>query len=239
MSENALTEKVCFVTGGGSGIGKATVEMLLGEGAKVFVLERSAERADALRAEFGDSFLRVHCGNVADEASVREAFAACRYAFGPVDILINNAGVGVPTPDLAAADLSAFETMMDVNLKGVFLCTREALADMKAQGKGHILTLISMAGQRTNPGAPLYCASKFGARGLSGGLADQVLKLGIKVTDINPGPVDSAYWGDRTVPREKFLKPEDVAGVIRFVLTAPEHMVVREINFDNIHWLAQ
>jgi NADP-dependent 3-hydroxy acid dehydrogenase YdfG len=129
--------------------------------------------------------------------------------------------------------------MIDVNMTGVFLATKEALKDMKARNSGHILTLISMAGQRTNPGAPVYCASKFGARGLSGGLADQILKHGIKVTDINPGPTDSNYWGDRKMPREKFLSVKDVAGVIKFVLSVPEHMVVREINFDSIHWLAR
>src|SRR5690606_1184331 len=123
--------------------------------------------------------------------------------------------------------------------RGVFLCSREALKIMKANGKGHILTLISMAGQRTNPTAPIYCASKFGARGLNSGLADQILKAGIKVTDVNPGPVDSDYWGDRNVPREKFLSVDDVAGVILYVLSLPEHMVVREINFDNIKWLTK
>lgn len=156
-----------------------------------------------------------------------------------MDVLINNAGVGIPTPDLAETDVAVFERQFDINAKGVFLCMQEALKRMRPRKSGHILTLISMAGQRTNPGAPLYCASKFAARGLSSGLADQVLKEGIKVTDVNPGPVDSNYWGDRQVPRDKFLKPEDVAGVIAFILELPEYVVVREINFDNIHWLAK
>ena len=82
--------------------------------------------------------------------------------------------------------------------------------------------------------APVYCASKFGARGFSSGLADQVLSEGIKVTDLNPGPVDTNYWGDRQVAREKFLKAGDVAEVILFVFSQPEHVLIREINFDNI-----
>lgn len=140
-------------------------------------------------------------------------------------------------PDLAEADLSTFETTFDVNVRGVFLCTREALKRMKPRQNGHIITLISMAGQRTNPGAPLYCASKFAARGFNGGLADQVIKSHIKVTDINPGPVDSNYWGDRKVAREKFLKPADVANVIAFVIDQPDYLMIREINFDNINFL--
>ena len=149
-------------------------------------------------------------------------------------MLLNNAGIGVPTTDLAEAPLEKFEQMFDTNVKGVFLCTREALKIMRPRKSGHILTVISMGGQRTNATAPVYCASKFGARGLSGGVADQVLAEGIKVTDVNPGPVDTDYWGDRPVPREKFLKADDVAEVIVFVIGQPEHVLIREINFDNI-----
>ena len=145
------------------------------------------------------------------EADVTEGFAACVKAFGTVDVLLNNAGMGVLTTDLSSTELDTFQQMMDVNVKGVFLCNREALKIMKPNKAGHIMTVISMAGQRTNPNAPIYCASKFGARGLNSGLADQALKLGIKVTDVNPCPTDSNYWGDRQVPREKFLKVEDVA----------------------------
>ncbi len=234
-----LQDKTIFITGAGSGIGKATAKRLLELGAKVFSLEYSAANITATREELNNDRLAFFEGDVRDPAHVRSAFEACDAAFGPVDVLINNAGIGIPTPDLAETDVAVFERQFDINAKGVFLCMQEALRRMRPRKSGHIVTLISMAGQRTNPGAPLYCASKFAARGLSSGLADQVLQEGIKVTDVNPGPVDSNYWGDRQVPREKFLKPDDVAGVIAFVLELPEYMVVREINFDNIHWLAK
>ncbi len=234
-----LQNKTVFITGAGSGIGKATAKKLLELGAKVFSLEYSASNIAAAREELDNERLAFFEGDVADPTRVKAAFEACDEAFGPVDVLINNAGVGIPTPDLAGADVAAFQRQFDINAKGVFLCMQEALRRMRPRKAGHILTLISMAGQRTNPGAPLYCASKFAARGLSSGLADQVLKEGIKVTDVNPGPTDSNYWGDRQVPREKFLKPDDVAGIIAFILQLPEHVIVREINFDNIHWLAK
>jgi 3-hydroxy acid dehydrogenase / malonic semialdehyde reductase len=238
MSEQtALTDRVCFITGGGSGIGRATVDMLVEQGARVFVLTRSPAKVAELEDAYSERVAAL-AGDATDEATVAAAFAACRERFGPVELLLNNAGLGIPTPDLASAELDAFEQMLALNLKAVFLCTRAALQDMKPRRAGHILSVISMAGQRTNAGSPLYCASKFGARGFNSGLADQVLKLGIKVTDLNPGPVDTPYWGERTVPREKFLRAEDVAEVIRFVVTAPPHVVIREINFDNIHWLA-
>lgn len=231
---NNLQHKVCFITGASGGIGKAVSKQLLEQGAKVFDFSRSRQLSDELQQEGLFSFR----GDVGSEQDVQAAFAKCREVFGPVDVLLNNAGVGAATPNLAEADLETYEQMMNTNVRGVFLCNREALKDMKERKQGHIVTVVSMAGQRTNPNAPLYCASKFGARGLSSGLADQVLKEGIKVTDVNPGPVDSDYWGDRPVPRHKFLSVEDVARVIVFVLAQPDYMLIREINFDNMKFLA-
>lgn len=232
MSE--IAGKVCFVTGAGSGIGRAATLKLLAAGAKVFAMSRTQERLNELEREASSDNLAICCGDVRDEPDVTSAFAACVDQLGTVDVLLNNAGLGVPTTDLAEAPLEKFEEMFDTNVKGVFLCTREALKVMRPKKSGHIMTVISMGGQRTNAVAPVYCASKFGARGLNSGLADQVLAEGIKITDLNPGPVDTNYWGDRPVAREKFLKSDDVAEVILFVLLQPEHVLIREINFDNI-----
>jgi NAD(P)-dependent dehydrogenase (short-subunit alcohol dehydrogenase family) len=232
---NNLQHKIIFITGASGGIGKATALALLEEGAKVFDFSRTHQLAD----EISHENLRSFRGDVSQEADVKAGFAACVAAFGTVDVLINNAGIGLTTPDLSVTELDAFEQMMNINVRGVFLCNREALKLMKPRQTGHIVTVISMGGQRTNPTAPVYCASKFGARGLSSGLADQVLKEGIRVTDVNPGPTDSNYWGDRKVAREKFLKVEDVARVIVFVLNQPEYIIIREINFDNMKFLAQ
>ena len=231
---NNVKDKTIFITGASGGIGKATALELLEQGAKVFDFSRTHQLAD----EISHENLRSFKGDVSQEADVLAGFAACTEAFGTVDVLINNAGIGLLSTDLSTTDLDTYEQMMNTNVRGVFLCNREALKRMKPKKQGHILTVISMAGYRTNPNAPIYCASKFGARGLSSGLADQVLKEGIKVTDVNPGPTDSNYWGDRKVAREKFLSVEDVARVIVFVLNQPEYVVIREINFDNMKFLA-
>lgn len=234
-----LTGKTAFITGGANGIGKATAKKMLEAGANVFIFELSKEKIDQFKAEYGNERLQAYNGDVGNEQDVIAAFEQCKAAFGKVDILLNNAGIGIPSPDLSATDIGVFDKMMAVNVRGVFLCSREALKIMKENKSGHILTLISMAGQRTNPGAPLYCASKFGARGLNSGIADQILKDGIKVTDINPGPVNSDYWGSREVPRDKFLSVDDVADVIMFAVSSPAHVVIREINFDSVAWLAK
>jgi len=234
-----LKGKVVFITGASSGIGRAAAAKFIGEGARVFTIARNASALKEAAAVFGSDKFGSLAGSVADEAAVDEAFRLCSQKFGDVDILINNAGLGIPTPDISLASLDDYQKMVDVNFTGVFLASRAALRVMKPKGKGHIITVISMGGQRTNATAPLYCASKFGARGLSSGLADQMLKAGIRVTDINPGPVDSNYWGNRDVPRDKFLSVDDVANVILFTAGVPEHVVIREINFDNIRWLAK
>ncbi|RCR70607.1 SDR family oxidoreductase [Larkinella punicea] len=231
---NNVKDKTIFITGASGGIGKATALELLEQGAKVFDFSRTHQLAD----EISHENLRSFKGDVSQEADVLAGFAACVDAFGTVDVLINNAGIGLLSTDLSSTDLDTYEQMMNTNVRGVFLCNREALKLMKPKKQGHIVTVISMAGYRTNPNAPIYCASKFGARGLSSGLADQVLKEGIKVTDVNPGPTDSNYWGDRKVAREKFLSVEDVARVIVFVLNQPDYVVIREINFDNMKFLA-
>jgi NADP-dependent 3-hydroxy acid dehydrogenase YdfG len=236
---NSLKEKTVFITGAASGIGRATAARFIDEGAKVFTVDINGESLKAMEDKFGREKFGYLAGSVTDEALVNNAFAICAGKFGSVDILINNAGIGIPTPDIGTTDLDVYRKMIDVNITGVFLASRAALGQMKPKGKGHIITLVSMAGQRTNPGAPIYCASKFGARGFSSGLADQMIKAGIKVSDINPGPVDSNYWGDRDVPRDKFLSVEDVAELILFVASTPEHVVIREINFDSMKWLAK
>jgi NADP-dependent 3-hydroxy acid dehydrogenase YdfG len=230
----SVKNKVCFITGAGSGIGRAATLRLLADGAMVFAMSRTQARLDNLKDDAASDQLSVFCGDVRSEAEVAAAVAACVEQCGTIDVLVNNAGLGVPTTDLSEAPLEKFEQMFDTNVKGVFLCTREVLKIMRPKKSGHIVTVISMGGQRTNPVAPVYCASKFAARGFSSGLADQVLAEGIRVTDLNPGPVDTDYWGDRPVPREKFLKAEEVADVIAFVLGQPEHVLIREINFDNI-----
>jgi len=234
----SLTGKVCLITGASSGIGKATARVLLEEGAKVLGVGYSSAHIEQARAELTSERFHLIQADVSDEASVRSAFKICEEHFGSVDILINNAGVGVPTPDLALAETATFDRMFAVNVGGVFLCTREALRRMKPRRRGHILTVVSMAAHRVNAVAPLYCASKAAARAFCLGLAEQVLKEGIRVTVVNPGAVDSNYWGDRAVPREKMLKAEEVARLICFVLTLPEQVVLHEINFDSMRWYA-
>lgn len=234
-----IRDKIVFITGGGSGIGRASVKALLAAGAKVFAVGRDTEKLTALERECASSALAVTSCDVSNENSVAAAFAGCIKHFGRIDGLLNNAGVGIPTPDIAETSAADFDSMFAVNAKGTFLCTREALRYMKPAKSGHIVNVVSAAGQKTNPTAPIYCASKFGQRGIGMGTADQVLKLGIRVSEVNPSATDSPYWGSRKVPREKMLSVDDVAMVITWVFSAPEHMLIRQVDVDSMSWLTQ
>ena len=135
-----LKNKVIVVTGGNSGIGKATVIMLLEQGARVMELSRSKLLTD----EIQHTNLLSFKADVSIESEVKAAFAKVVEVFGTVDVLINNAGIGLPTPDLAETDLDTFEKMVNTNMRAVFLCNREALKIMKAKQSGHILSVVSM-----------------------------------------------------------------------------------------------
>ncbi|MDA3959707.1 MAG: SDR family NAD(P)-dependent oxidoreductase [Planctomycetota bacterium] len=229
---SSLSGLHCVVTGGAGGIGRAVTELLLARGAKVSALGRSQDKLDALMADNKDTDLAAIACDVRSEESVQAAFASARKRFGPIAVLVNNAGVGIPTPDLATTDVSAFDAMFETNVRGSFLCGREAFADMKSGGSGHIINLVSMAGHKTNPGAPLYCASKFGQRGYNSGLADQALAAGIRVSEVSPGAVDSDYWGDREVPRQKFLQTKQVAEVVLWVLEQPAGVNIHDVRLE-------
>ena len=229
--------RTVFLTGASSGIGRATALRLAAEGYRVFAVARNGERLSGLVTE--EPRLRTAVCDVTDEASVTAAFAACREAYGPVQVLFNIAGVGLATPDLSQTALADLEAMFTTNVRGSFLCAREALRDMLPAGCGHIVNVVSVVGKKTNPTAPLYCASKFGQRGFSSGLADQALPKGIKITDLNPAATDTGYWGDRQVPREKMLKAEDVAEAACWLLNLPDHVLIRELDLESMGMLAK
>ncbi|MCZ7643966.1 MAG: SDR family oxidoreductase [Planctomycetota bacterium] len=229
---SSFSGRVTVVTGATSGIGKAIALRLSQAGAKVFALGRDTGRLAELSRSTPALF--AHACDVTREDSVAAAFAACRERCGPVAMLVNNAGVGLPTPDLGESRVELLDRMFETHVRGSFLCAREALRDMRAAGRGHILNVISAAGKKANPTAPLYCASKFGQRGFSAGLAEQLLPLGIKVTDLNPAATDTGYWGDRPAPREKFLKAGDVAEAALFILGQPEHVLIRELDMESM-----
>ena len=234
--------KTALVTGASSGIGAAIATRLLADGMRVVGCGRREERvAEILSAAdpSGEASLAVAC-DVRDEASVTSLFAEAKARFGGVDVLVNNAGLG-HAGTLADGRADDWREMLEVNLLGVCLCTREALADMRARGGfGQIIHIGSMAGQRVPPGAGFYGATKHAVRALTESLRIELREAGdpIRVGEICPGYVEtgfaehyfkSADKARETYSRFKVLEPVDVAEAVISMLACPPHVQVHDI----------
>ncbi|MCU0790019.1 MAG: SDR family oxidoreductase [Nitratireductor sp.] len=186
-----LDGKVALVTGGASGIGAAISELFAREGARVAILDLNLERASEFAAKIGGpgKAMAVHA-DVSDESMVKSAFAKVRKEFGEVDILVNNAGIDT-TCELADMPTDMWDRMIDIHLKGTFLCTREALPAMKAKRWGRIINLSSQLAHKGAPTMVHYCAAKAGIMGFTRSLAYEVAREGVTVNCLNPGPINT------------------------------------------------
>lgn len=222
-----LANKVMAITGASSGIGLEAAKRFAAAGARVVLIARPSDRLTAAL----EAVKKVKADatavplDVTDEAAVASAFER----IGPVDILVNNAGVGFAT-DLSSAKTEDFRRIFETNVTGVFLCTRAVLPAMKARKSGHVINVSSVVGKVANPNAPLYCASKHALNGYNSGLQQQVAADKIRVSLVSPSAVDTAYWDGRPVDRSKFLKAEEVADAILYVASAPEGVLIKDID---------
>jgi NAD(P)-dependent dehydrogenase (short-subunit alcohol dehydrogenase family) len=228
-----LTDAVAVVTGASSGLGAHFSRSLIDRGALVYGLARSTDKLEALRDDLGDAFRPLSC-DVRDEAQVADAFETVRTDGGRIDVLLNNAGLGQfgPVEDLP---LEKWDVQMDTNLRGVFLCTREAVPTMREQNEetgfgGHIVNVASIAGLLGNPNLTAYNASKFGLRGFSESLMKEVRDDGIRVTCLYPGSVETNFFDVAGVDMtDNPLQPEDVAATVMHVLESPANHLISEV----------
>ncbi len=227
-----LEGKVALVTGASRGIGCAIARALLDEGAHTFLVSRRREAVRKLAAAWNAAGGRAEAlsADVTREREVYGLIARVKKRSGRLDILINNAGVFTYKP-FEKTTLEDWRSNIDTNLTGTFLCTRAALPLLKRKRGGHILNIISVAGREAYENCSAYCASKFGALGLSRVLAEELRPFGIRVTAILPGPVRTKMiqkLGLR-VPKGRILEPEDVARAVVEALTQPQRASLEEI----------
>ncbi len=225
-----LQNKVAIITGGSRGIGFATVERFLQEGARVILTASSQATADKAVAKLLEKDPAAKVSGIAPDlsslAAVQEAFRAVAEQYGSIDILVNNAGVSESTP-FADYTEELFDKVMDLNVKGVFNATRAASEQMVAQGSGVILNTSSMVSLTGQPSGFAYPASKFAVNGLTVSLARELGPKGIRVNAVAPGITETDMM--KAVPKEviepmiariplrRLGQPEDIANAFVFL----------------------
>ena len=231
-----LAGKTALVTGGGTGIGLGVAIALAREGAKVAISGRRDDKLRQAAATYsGQPALLTHPCDVADMASVEKLFAWAAKELGPIDILVNSAGVNVVRRTMAELSPEDWQRMLDVNATGAFHAMQAVLPSMRKRGDGLIVNIGSIAGKRAGLlGGVGYNASKFAmtALGITASLEDG--KHGIRVTTIYPGEVDTPILKNRPVPvtaehRARILQSEDVAAAVLMVACLPPRAHVPEL----------
>jgi NADP-dependent 3-hydroxy acid dehydrogenase YdfG len=243
MGADALAGRCAVVTGASSGIGAETGRLLAAAGARVVLAARRAERLEALAAELvrGGAEVVAQPTDMRREADVLRLFAVARERFGGTDVLVNNAGLGRWAP-LSSAPTEAWREMLEVNVLGLCIATREAIQDMERRGVGgHIVHVSSMAGHRIpGPDGGVYAATKFAVRALTEALRVELRarESPIRVTAVSPGHVLTEFADvfsgrpgaaaeiDR---RFKILEARDVAEAIVWALMQPAHVEVHDL----------
>lgn len=184
-----LADKIALVTGAANGLGVAHVEALLREGAKVIATDIDADRGQELAARLGDDVTFVGL-DVTDPGSWAGAVSAGTEAFGPIDVLVNNAGVSGTATNTAELTQEEWARTIDVDLTGTFLGVRALLPHMVENGGGSIVNISSAAGMAAAPGVNVaYVAAKFGVRGLTKQVAIEFARQGIRANSVHPGAV--------------------------------------------------
>jgi 3-oxoacyl-[acyl-carrier protein] reductase len=232
-----LSNQVALVFGGSSGIGRAACERLAYEGATVAViasgdLAKAQAVAIGITAEGGSA--KAYACDVRDVAAIEKVVAAVERDLGPIDILVNSAGVYYPTP-LGATAESDFDRMVDINLKGTFFAINAVAPGMKARGRGRIVNVASVAGVRGSPRFPLYSATKAAIIMLTKALAGDLAPHGVQINAIAPGntatPLNSTERSDAnneaviaakaaaTPSRRTYSPPEEMAAAIFFLVS--------------------
>ena len=227
-----MTDRVAVVTGGGSGIGAAAAIALARDGWRVVIAGRREQALAELAAAYPDLRLDPVPADVTAEESVRALFAKTVARYGRVDLLFNNAGMGAPSRDLPDVPLAEWQAVVDLNLTGAFLCTREAFAIMRRQQPrgGRILNNGSISAHAPRPGSVAYTATKHAITGLTKAtvldgraydIACGQIDIGNAATDMTQAMTEGVPQADGSLRPEPRIRVEDVARAVVYMASLP------------------
>ncbi|MEJ8598854.1 SDR family NAD(P)-dependent oxidoreductase [Riemerella anatipestifer] len=232
--------RTVFITGATSGIGKATAELLAQQGYRLIICGRRAEVLEELKEKLSlktEVYALVFDVRNADE--VERSITSLPESFKDIDILINNAGNAHGLEPLSDGNISDWDMMMDANVKGLLYVSKPIITRMKEVKKGHVINISSVAARQTYANGVVYCASKRAVDVISEGMRIELTSFGIKVTNIQPGAVETdfskvRFKGDEARAKAVYegyeaLKAEDIADAVAYCINAPERVSIAEL----------
>ncbi|MDR3590693.1 MAG: SDR family NAD(P)-dependent oxidoreductase [Negativicutes bacterium] len=244
-----LKDKIVFISGASSGIGKSCAEAFAQAGAKLILCARNREKvsllANELKAKHQTDVLALEL-DVQDKLAVNEVIDSLPEGWQKIDILINNAGLALGLEKLHEGQLADWDAMIDTNIKGLLYLTRKIVPNMlKYQLNGHVVNIGSAAGIHAYPGGAVYCATKAAVRFISDGLRMDVVDTPIRVTNIQPGMVHTnfsavRFHGDQQKADGVYtgitpLAPGDIADIVVYAASAPAHVQICEVTVTPTH----
>lgn len=234
--------KIALITGATSGIGRSTAIKLAENNFNLILTGRRVDLLDALKREIEVKYKRDVLTlnfDIRVKESVDKAINSLPERWQKIDVLVNNAGLAVGLNHIQDGDVDDWERMIDTNVKGLLYITRKVAPIMIERGKGHIVNIGSIAGTQIYENGNVYCASKHAVHAISQGMRVDMLKHGIKVTEIRPGLIETEFSlvrfkGDKEMAKKPYdgltpLFAEDIAETILFVLTRPDHVCINDL----------
>jgi 3-hydroxy acid dehydrogenase/malonic semialdehyde reductase len=237
-----LKNKIAFITGSSSGIGKSTAIALAKEGAKLLLCARSTDALEAMTPDLlqaGAAAVHTLALDVRKRFEIEPTLSQLPEEWQNIEILLNNAGLARGLEKLYVDDVENWEEMIDTNIKGLLYITRAVLPGMVERNTGHIVNLGSVAGYMPYAGGSVYCASKAAEKMLSEGMRIDLMGTNIRVTSVDPGMVETRFseirfGGDKERAAKVYanitpLTPDDVADSIAWAVTRPAHVNINTI----------
>ena len=228
MNQIDLKDRCAVVTGGAQGIGEAVAARFVANGAKVSLWDRDAKLLELARAQLAERG-RVHAVemDVTDPKTIAAAIEATEAALGPIDILVNNAGIAGPTTTTWDYPIEEWRRVLEIDLTGVFLCSRAVVPGMIERGYGRIVNVASIAGKEGNPNASAYSAAKAGVIALTKSLGKELAGHDIAVNCVTPAAARTRIFEQISqqhidymlskIPRGRFVEIEEIAALIAWL----------------------